>query len=141
MAIRTTDELVKEIYDEAITKDLTPFISAASSLVDQVEENAENTYPDSQLILIETWLSAHFYGIFDPKFKSEKAGSVGSTIESKVDLGLNVTRYGQMAMQLDYQGVLAAINDQIINGGVKTVGVTWLGSTKSETLSYGDLFE
>ena len=78
--------------------------------------------------VIEKWLAAHFYTVRDPRAVREKAGSVSQENQSKVDLGLNTSHYGQKAMLLDYQGGLSALNKQMRDGVKKTVGVTWLGT-------------
>ena len=134
MAVRTTETDVEDIIevDEAI--DLTPFIEVASALVDTHCEAKNAAYTDDELELIERWLSAHFYAIRDPRALVEDLGRISTTIESKVHLGLNVTRYGQMAMIIDWYGGLAALNETMIKGGGnRNVAITWLG-TESETL-------
>lgn len=128
MAIRTSDSLVQGIIDVDSGTDLTPFISAANSIVTQCCTDLVTDYTAANLIEIETWLAAHFYAIKESKAKSEKAGSVSVTYQSKVDLGFSLTHYGQMAMALDWYGGLAVLNGQIKNGGVSGVGVTWLGT-------------
>ncbi len=120
--VRTTQELVAGIIElDPRISDLSPFITAASLLVDEVD--AKSDLASENLQVIETWLAAHFYAIRDPRSLVEKAGSVSQTIESKVDLNLSVTRYGQMAMVLDTSGTLRALS----NGRV-SLKVTWLGT-------------
>lgn len=109
---------------------LTPFIEAASQLVERactiaVDEEGAAYYTDAELEMIERWLSAHFYQVAVTPVDSERAGSVGVGYRSKVDLGLNLTHYGQQAMMLDTAGGLKALNDQ--TGGF-TAGMTWLGT-------------
>jgi len=134
MAIRTTSSAVEEIIEVDSSIDLDPFIETASALVDKHCAAANSAYTAAELELIERWLSAHFYAIRDPRSLIDYLGKLSSTIESKVDLGLNVTRYGQMAMILDSYGGLAALNENMINkGGRRVIGITWLGE-ESETL-------
>ena len=135
MAVRTTQELVQGIIEADLDTwpDLTPFIEAASQLVDDV--CTSSGYSDPKLERIERWLAAHFYAIADPRFlREEVSTSITSIIESKVDLGLDVTRYGQMAKVLDTEGSLAAL-DNLASGGGNNGGVVkvkqrilWLGS-------------
>ena len=146
MAIRTTEELVAGICEVEDGISLSPFISAASSLVDRVASASEGTDllqdgPNSgdktrfdKLQEIETWLAAHFYCILDPRAISENAGPVSASYQSKVDLRLFLTHYGQMAAVLDETGTLEAIQSGDSSGGtsVKTAGVTWLGKDCEE---------
>jgi hypothetical protein len=126
MAVRTTAALVAAIIEVDPSIDLDPFIFTASELVTEVCAIAG--YTVERLELIERWLSAHFYAIRDPRTTNEKAGSVGASYESKVDLNLALTRYGQQAMLLDTQGGLAALNKSLAGGGRIVASVAWLGT-------------
>ncbi|GAG26823.1 unnamed protein product [marine sediment metagenome] len=128
---RTNAALVEAIIDVESGIDLTPFIDAANSMVTYLctGDQVDSEYPESQLIMIETWLAAHFYCMYDPRASEEKAGDVRARYETKIERGLDLSKYGQMAMQLDYQGSLSANNEAIKNGNAgNTVGVTWLGT-------------
>jgi hypothetical protein len=129
---RTTAAEIKLIIDvdDANIPDLTPFITVANELV--TELCVDSGYTATRLNLIETWLAAHFYAIRDPRTTSEKAGSVSANYQSKVDLNLSLTHYGQQAMLLDTDGNLAALNASVVNGGKRTVGVTWLGTAATD---------
>jgi hypothetical protein len=129
---RTTDELVEGIIDVDSGDDLTPFINAANSLVTQSCTELDTDYTDAHLIIIETWLSAHFYTIKNMIAERERAGSVEAKYQSKVDLGFSTSHYGQMAMALDFYGGLSALNEKIKKGGGKSPGITWLGKTEEE---------
>lgn len=142
MAVRTTAELVGAIIEVDEEIPLAPFIGFASSLVDRVERVAiDNDLladgPDSddktreeKLQEIETLLAAHFYTLRDPRPVSEAAGPVSVTYQSRVDLGLFTSHYGQHAIILDETGVLADIAKG--KGRPKTAGVTWVGKTPEE---------
>lgn len=130
MATRTTSNAVGEIIEVDSSISVTPFIEAASALVDDVCVNSG--YAATKLELIERWLAAHFYAIRDPRAVQEQAGSVRATYQSKVDLGLNTTHYGQMAMQLDTAGNLSTHNASAVKGKRRAVGVTYLGTTTTE---------
>lgn len=119
---RTTSILVSGICDVDPADDLEPFIETANEMV---TEHLTDLLDDARLEKVERWLAAHFYCILRPRAMSESAGPVSETIESRVDLGLNVTRYGQMAMVLDSTGTLKALNN---TKGKKTVGIDWLGT-------------
>jgi hypothetical protein len=133
MAIRTTAELVGGVIevDEEISLD--PFILAASSLVDQIQdyittesvpESTNGMTHDERLEMIETWLAAHFYAIRDPQAIREQAGPVGAQYPSRVDLGLKLTHWGQQAIAMDTTGTLLRIS----KGGGKKVGMFWAGT-------------
>lgn len=120
---RTFPEFVGGIIQLDPNIELDPFILTASVLVDEVEaKDTADTLDDERLELIERWLSAHFYCMIDPRTVSEKAGPVSATYETKVDLNLALSRYGQTAMVLDTTGALRAIS-----GGKRTARVSWLG--------------
>lgn len=128
---RTTSTSVKEIVkirsSVPDTKALNRGIKTANIIVSRVcapnYDEANDTDDADLLVEIETYLAAHFYCIFKPRRLSEMAGKVQQTIESRVDLGLRVTRYGQQAIILDVSGALAGLAD-----GKVQVGLKWLGT-------------
>lgn len=125
--MRTTPTAVGKIIelDPTIT-DITPFIDIASELVTEICVPAG--YTDSRLEMIERWLAAHFYAIRDPRYASEKAGSVGASYQHEVGLNLAVTTYGQQAMILDTKGGLANLNKSTELGRARKVSITHLGN-------------
>ena len=129
--MRTTDELVGKIIIVGTGDDLTPFIAVANELV--TEKCSDAGYTDDRLEKIETWLASHFFACsLNLQPTSEKAGTVGVNYQGRTDLGLNLTHYGQMAMLIDTAGGLASLNQDIINGAMKTVGISWLGTDDDE---------
>jgi len=133
MAVRTTAGLVEGIIEVDVDSaaDLAPFISAANALVTQCCTDLDEDYTDAHLVVIETWLAAHFYTVKDMRTVSEKAGPVGERFQSKVDVGFSTSHYGQMAMRLDYYGGLAKL-DKRIKSGKQTPGLSWLGKEEDE---------
>jgi len=127
MAIRTTALDVGAIIEVDPAIVLTPFIAIASALVDQIAD--ESGHDAGRLLLIETWLAAHFYTNRDPRTTSEKAGPVSASYQSAVALGLATSHYGQTAMILDTSGLLMSLSK-----GKRKVGVHWLGRTDEERL-------
>jgi len=123
MAIRTTSDLVKGIIEVDTTISLDPFILAASALVDDIA--SDSGHDAARLQLIETWLSAHFYTVRDPRTTQERAGTVAASFQSAVDLNLNTSHYGQMAMTLDTSGLLRSLSNK---KGRRQANVTWLGT-------------
>lgn len=108
MAERVAEIEVKEIIDTTLTdEDISPFISAANALVNATLLG--ESYSGALLKVIELWLSAHFVAIRDPQIAKEKLGEAEATYEGKTGTGLMHTRYGQQAILLDVNGVLAAI--------------------------------
>ena len=130
---RTNDSLVGGIIEVDSTITLTPFITIANLMVTECCTDLPEDYSDAHLIEIETWLAAHSYTVRDMRAEREKAGSVEEKFQSKVDLGFNTSHYGQMAMRIDFHGGLAALDKQTLNGIVKTVGINYIGTTKTES--------
>jgi hypothetical protein len=130
MAVRTTDIAVAAIIEVDEDIDLTPFIEAASAMVDDV--CVPLGYNSTRLELIERWLSAHMYAVRDPRTIRERADVLEEQFQSRVDLGLNVTHYGQMAMRIDVKGGLAALEKRIKNGTASLPVVFWLGVARDE---------
>ena len=128
MAVRTTDEEVEAIIEVDSRISLTPFIVAANQIVTDNCTDYTTDYTVAKLTLIETWLAAHFYTVRDMRASEERAGTVSERKQSKVDLGFDTSHYGQMAMRIDNLGGLAALNEKIKAGSVKSVGITWLGT-------------
>ena len=121
MANRVTEADVREIYD--FDTDITGatanvFILAANILVNKVNTIGGITDTE-QLKEIERWLSAHFIAIRDPQASMEKAETVSQTLQQKVDLHFNQTRYGQQALILDTSGTLAEFQEDAMTGGKK----------------------
>ena len=129
---RTTDALVEGIIEVESAIILTPFITAANALVTQCYTDLAEDYEAAQLVIIETWLAAHFYTVRDMRAMEERAGTVSQRLQSKVDLGFATSHYGQMAMTLDWKGGLAALNEQIKKGRARTPTVTYLGKERDE---------
>lgn len=75
---------------------------------------------DELMKLIETYIAAHFAVLSYPAIESEALASLRTKYFGKVDLGLNATRYGQMAMQLDPTGLLGTDKKQAVV--VKSIG-------------------
>lgn len=123
---RTTATAVGLIIEVDAAISLDPFIEVASALVDDACSGA--SYSAEKLERIERWLSAHFYTVRDPRAESEKAGAVSAKYQSKVDIGLNSSHYGQMAMRLDTNGGLAKLEKDIKEGRSSVeAGIFWLG--------------
>lgn len=113
------------------TDDVTPFLAVANSLI--VEKCLSSGYDNDRLVMIETWLSAHFYACsLNLQPTAERAGAVATNYQGRTDLGFDLTHYGQMAMRLDTAGNLATLNAEIKAGKMRVAGVTWLGTEYEE---------
>lgn len=143
MPFRTTDELIRKVIEVDEDVDLEPFILPANELVTELCDapyaDSDDAYSEERLELIERWLSAHFYTVLEGRTSFEKASRVSQSIESKVDLGFNLSKYGQTAMRLDTKGGLAALDRRSNsassikgNQGVITATAYWLGKTDAE---------
>lgn len=130
MTISITSTDVEGIVKVKSGDSLTPFINVATMVVEK--HCIDDAFTNDELNEIAKWLSAHFYLIYNPARLSDRAAVVSKQIESRVDLGFDVTRHGQMAMRLDWSGALSALNEQAKKGAKMTVGVTWLGTPYDE---------
>lgn len=128
---RTTSALVGGIIELDVNISVTPFIETANELVTECCGSVA-TYTAARLELIERWLTAHFYTVRDMRAESEKAGPTSEKKQSKVDLGLDTSHYGQTAMRLDTNGGLAVLNQKVKKGVTGLVEVTWLGTEDAE---------
>lgn len=127
---RATPEDVKAVIDfDPSIEDLQPFIDAANELVTEV--CAVAGVSTNRLKIIETWLSAHFIAIRDPRYTSRSLGDASHAFQSQVGLNLGLTPYGQQAMLLDTKGGLAWLDKHISQGKRARVQVTYLGTDKS----------
>jgi len=89
-------------------------VTEVCSLVEDSDGNLR--YTSSRLELIERWLAAHFYCILDARSRRERISSLTYESQTKVDLGLDVTHYGQQAKRLDTAGGLAALDARMKAG-------------------------
>lgn len=139
MAVRTNSASVQAIlggnYDGVTT--LTPFIDAASSIVDDVASCASDAgtpLSSAKLELIERWLSAHCYAHMDQTFASKGTEGASASFHGQTGMYLASTRYGQFATTLDPTGCLQSV----AGGQVSRAGGFWLGKTPSEQIAYED---
>lgn len=124
---RTTDTAVGELLEEIPTVPLTPFIEAANVIVTQ-HCAPDTDYTITDLELIERWLSAHFFGIREVRAMSEGVKGISEHKAMKIDLGFDLTMYGQMAKRLDYKGYLAALDERSKKGTTSAGTISWLGT-------------
>lgn len=117
--------------------ELQPFIEAANEFTTRVYNNAvtyrEVTMNATTLELIERWVAAHFYAMSDQPLATKSNGRASATFQGQTSaFGFKGTKYGQMAITLDYTRTLAAMDE----GRIAVTG--WLGKVPSEQISYQD---
>jgi hypothetical protein len=142
---RTTSALVAGVnpgVDPSI--DLTPFIAIANQITTdvcgpfitgknsqgytvQVDTSYTDGFVGSKMELIERWLSAHFYAVYDSQLAAAKAGSVAAQFQYKVALDLRNTQFGEQAMMLDTAQGLASLNNSNATKRKIRIGGFWAG--------------
>jgi len=124
---RTTPLAVQGIlgkqYD-ALT-DLQQFIDTASAVVDDTVQCASQRkwlLSPAKQELIERYLAAHFYAAMDQLMSQKSTGQASATYQGQTAMSLDGTKYGQVAMNLDYSGCLSAISKRAFARGF------WMGT-------------
>lgn len=127
--MRTNPEAVKEIlgenYDTVNCPVLTPYIKAATLIIDRVVACASDrgvTHTASELREMERWMAAHFYTIYDPIYKVKTTANSSATYFDR--------SYLDAAKALDVSGCLGAI----MSG--QRASLDWLGLPPSEQTEY-----
>ena len=95
----------KEIDEDTPESETTEFVSSAHIVVTTRLDGYG--LPEALLTTIETYIAAHFAVLTYPATERETLGPMSRKYVSKVDLGLNNSRYGQMAIAIDPTGKLA----------------------------------
>jgi len=114
VSIRTTAVLVQSVlntdYDTINVPDLTPYITAGSSITDDVSSNDDQSVMTAaKLTIVETWLAAWAYCCMDQTYQSRNTGKAGGSFKGQTGMNLNSNHYGQTAMMLDTSGYLRAM--------------------------------
>lgn len=104
---RVTDEEVRKIINTNIT-DISAFITAANLLV--TNKLGDSDLDDDTLKQIELWISAHAVTIQDrsESLAEKEVDEAKEKYTGKFGMGLNSTKYGQMAIDLDTTKILRA---------------------------------
>lgn len=123
-------------YDTSNAPSLSGFIDAASSIVDDImtaiAAAGKTALSSTKQELIERWLTAHMYHCADPTYTSKSTGGASGSFMGSGAMGLDGSRYGQMAKMLDSSNTLLAID----KGG--RVSAVWLGKPPSTQIPYRD---
>lgn len=92
--------------------DLTSYIEAAASMVDQIVHRRSpigKRIDNYQAEIVERWLSAHFYCMMDKAYSNKSTAGASATYQGQTKNFLEATYYGQMALRLDPTGILETI--------------------------------
>lgn len=133
---RTTESQVESIIEVGDDDDITGFIESANVVVTDncvtYPDGTATGYSDATLEMIERWLAAHLYAVMRPSNLQEEIGGPAATAkevrDSKVGLGLDLTRWGQQVKLFDSKGTLTTVGK-----GKVRLRVNWLGTPNDET--------
>lgn len=112
-----TDAELKAICTEIPSTDVTTMFINSAHLIVWEYYGTSTKYTEARLKLIELYLAAHFAAITNPVASFEGVGKVQQSLQYKVGLGLNFTKYGQQALLLS--------NGELLG---KRISITWLGT-------------
>lgn len=137
MARRTNEGAVRQLlganYDGCTG--LLQFIDSATPLIDRVVTCAtakDKTLTAAEEEMLERWVAAHCYQMYDQGFSSKTQGRSSGTFQGQTAMGLDGTKYGQYAKTLDPSGCLAALDKG------QRIQFAWLGKPPSEQTDYVD---
>lgn len=120
MAARVTANDVRAILNETELSDaiIETYISSANVLVDQVL--SYTSLSANVLREIERWLTAHMIVLSRERLTREEGAGGAKVVYMGVDgKGLEATPYGQMVLELDTTGKLAALASK--HAWIKTI--------------------
>jgi hypothetical protein len=131
-------ELLGNNYDGEA--DLKPFVKAANSLVNWIDDtcDTDNLLSTAQLRELELWLACHFYHSQDHMYSSKSTGGASGSFQGQTGMYFDSNFYGQQALLLDVSGCLAKRQLEVKQGGRARVGMTWIGTKASEQADRND---
>lgn len=101
---------MKEIFNTTLaTSSLEHHINFAASIVDDIEETADNNEPDRTFEQIEQYLSAHVASTQDPRVSDSSVGDSSFTYKGPTE----TTQYWEIANALDPTGTLGEDTVQV----------------------------
>jgi len=107
---------------------LQQFIDTAWPLVDQVVYWGNKRYGRAGgglttflQEIVERYLACHFYQQMDQGYASKSQGGASASFQGQLSLGIESSPYGRTALNVDWTGILSAINKRAFAGG------HWLG--------------
>lgn len=87
-------------------------------------------YTQSEMETLHVWLTAHLYEVNVQRKFEQRIGKTMEKPETKVDLGLNLTRPGQQVLMLDYKKAFAQTVTPIDQIPLRRVRVVWAGTPR-----------
>lgn len=139
MAIRTDADLVKSVLmsdygpaSDGFNPSLTMFIRIANRITDKVAECATakgDTQDDDTLLDMETWLAAHYYAMSDQTVANRQ----GESYHGQTGMGLEATKYGQSALNLDFTKCLYKVTTK-----GNSASIAWLGKSDTDISNWED---
>ena len=142
MALRTDSGLVRGILGDdygpkvdGTFPNLTQFMQSANVVIDRAVTCATRkgiTITTQELLLMETWLAAHFYAQSDKTLASKSTEGASASFSGQTAMGFDSTLYGQMAMRIDPSNCLFTTDKTWMAGGI------WLGKPPSSQRDYTD---
>lgn len=135
---RTTPTLVAGLIDVQDGADLSVYIQTANEITTEVcgHSGYSDGYEGSRMELIERWLAAHFYTIFDNQLAAARAGTVSVSYQWKTDYGYRASMYGQQAMLIDTKGNLAKQENSVNVQRKIVLGILWMGTCRRYPVDY-----
>jgi len=133
MGVRTTAAAVRGLLGDNYNRrtQVEPYIAVANGIVNQLLAAYPDTDADT-LEMLERILSCHYY----QKMDKGHASRGGVSFESRTDMYLTSSQYGQMAIEYDPTGFLALMNTQATAGGTPVAGGFWLGTPNRQGRTY-----
>lgn len=114
MANRTTAELVKEVMDSTLSNIIVEsYIDVANTVI--TDTLGTKGLTDVKLEHIERWYTAHMISVARERAAiSETIGDASIKYAGYYKMGLEASPYGQMVLQLDTTGTLAALGKRAV---------------------------
>ena len=125
MALRIEECDVREAIETDEDTPVNSYMFNANVVTDQVAAKATElgiTVSTGILKLIETYIAAHFYALFELQTSEEDTGKARTKFQGKTDMYFESTLWGQMAIQFDPTGFLSSSVE---------VSVFWAGTERT----------
>lgn len=124
MALRVSDNEVREIKPSDSISDYTPFIETANVLVSEINSRFGKNFSEARLTQIEKWLAAHYASAQDPMVARERFEQAEKTyqIGNRQMYGIMSDTYGQTANTLS-EGCLLEFEKRKFT--ISSIGATY----------------
>lgn len=117
-----------------------PFIGQANRFLNNLMAKctALAAVDDETLANLEILLAAHYAQLVDPQYTARSTGGASGSFQGQYAKYLERTAHGQSAIEQDPSGCLQKWQASMVAQGSREAGLTWLGSTESESTDYDD---